>query len=99
MEIPDDIREKASAIAKQGIYNGGVEWLTDDIARALLAERERAAKIAEGEVYAHRYRTWPFWPVQKDGTRGNRSSASEIVKHCDKIAAAIRSPRTEGETQ
>jgi hypothetical protein len=52
-------------------------------------EREAAALIAEGKVYAYRFRTWPWW-VNRDGSEGNRSSDSDIVQHADKIAAAIR---------
>lgn len=51
---------------------------------------ERAARVAEGEVYHERYRTWPFWPVNETGGRGNRDRDDELVKHCDRIAAAIR---------
>lgn len=56
---------------------------------------ERAARIVEGDVYKERYRTWPAIP----GYEGNRSNDSELVRHCDALAAAIRalsSPALEG---
>lgn len=53
--------------------------------------RERAASLAGGEIYHDHYRTWPWWVDSKWGGRGNRSNDSELVKHCDEIAAAIRS--------
>lgn len=59
------------------------------VAEARLKALEEAAKIAEGEVYLYRYRTWPWWQ-NPDGTKGNRANESELVKHCDVIAAAIR---------
>lgn len=103
-EMPEDVMQLARK-AIMAEVNPDVRWQYADgrcdhfavvqaIARAIMAERERCAKIAKGEVYAHFYRTWPFWPVQKDGKRGNLSNDSEIVKHCDKIAAAILDPRT-----
>lgn len=63
-----------------------------DIDKAVTAERERSAKIAEGEPHHERYRTWPWWKPQPDGTRGNLANENETVRHCDKIAAAIRNP-------
>lgn len=58
---------------------------------------ENAAKIAEGEAYEAyegRYRTWPWWE-NKDGSQGNMSNENYLVKHCDKIAAAIRAAAKE----
>lgn len=52
---------------------------------------EEAAKMAEGEQYKGRYRTWPWWKPDQYGNRGNLDKDREIVKHCDDIAAAIRS--------
>jgi hypothetical protein len=54
------------------------------------AALEAAAKIAEGEVYHGRYRTWPWWKPQADGTRGNLDKEDPQVKHADATAAAIR---------
>lgn len=51
---------------------------------------EAAAKIAEGEVYEGRYRTWAWWEPDKFGNRGNLAQDSEQVKHADETAAAIR---------
>lgn len=59
------------------------------ISDAILAERKRCADVARGEVYKGRYRTWPFWPVQRDGTRGNRDNESDLVRHADAIAEEI----------
>ena len=51
---------------------------------------EKAAKIAEGEVYHQRYRTWDWWPVNDLGGRGNVDREDQLAQHCDKIASAIR---------
>jgi len=56
---------------------------------AVEKERERCARIVEGEVFHHRYRTWPAW-----GT-GNRAQDSELGTLTAALAAAIRA--TEGE--
>lgn len=64
--------------------------LLPDAAAIRAAAFEEAAKIAEGEVYKERYRTWPWWKHDAD-TIGNRDNESDLVKHCDDIAAAIRS--------
>lgn len=94
-DIPEDILLAAEACLHPAQWN---PVTVDIIARALLAERERCAAIATGEVYKERYRTWPFWPVQRDGTRGNRSNESDLVRHADDIATAIRShPKQPGE--
>lgn len=58
----------------------------EELERQILIERERCAKIVEGIVYHHRYRTWPWW-----GT-GNLANESEMVKFCDAAAAEIRKP-------
>lgn len=52
--------------------------------------REAAAKIAEGEVYHERYRTWSWWYEDQVGDRANLAADDLMVKHCDDIAAAIR---------
>lgn len=91
-DVPEWAWAEAAALRSAVIWQSNAS--NEIIARALLAaERrgiERAAKVAEGEVYHHRYRTWPFWPENSDGGRGNLSEESEIVLHADKIAAAIR---------
>jgi hypothetical protein len=46
-EIPEDIREKAEDMIMPIIYSGNPSVGIDRIARAILAERERCAKIAE----------------------------------------------------
>lgn len=63
--------------------------LAEAEARGREAEREACALIAEGAPYVGQYRTWPWW-TNPDGSIGNRSNESEIVRHADKIAAAIR---------
>ncbi len=55
------------------------------VEKAIFAERERCAKIVQGEVHKEHYRMWP-----QISTVGNRSDDSDIVKFCDKLAAAIR---------
>jgi len=94
--VPAWARETAEKIA-----NGAVELntvreidaLAKEIETALVAaERrgiERSAKVASGEIYKERYRTWPFWK-KADGWQGNVSDESDIAKHSDSIAAAIR---------
>jgi hypothetical protein len=49
-------------------------------------EREACAEVAEG--HKGRYRTWPWW-INHDGSEGTRND-SDIVKHADQIAYAIR---------
>lgn len=53
--------------------------------RSTATERERCARIVEGEVYKELYREWPGigW--------GNRASDSELVRFADALAARIRS--------
>lgn len=53
------------------------------------AALERAAVVADGVPYHGRYRTWPWW-ANPDGSQGNRENESDVVRHADKIAAAIR---------
>lgn len=57
------------------------------VEKAILNERERCAKIVQGEVHKERYRMWP-----RLSKSGNRSDDSDIVKFCDSLAAAIRDP-------
>lgn len=49
------------------------------------AERERCAKLVEGEVYKDHYRKWPM--ISADG---NRSNDDDVVKYCDALASLIR---------
>jgi hypothetical protein len=62
-----------------------VSTLTRQLEEARGNALEEAAKIADGEVVHHRYRTWPWWGD------GNRANESELTQHSDHIAAAIRS--------
>jgi hypothetical protein len=48
-------------------------------------QRERCAKIAEGEVVFEHYRRWPCWQPH-----GDRSKEWEGTQLADAIAAAIR---------
>lgn len=59
-------------------------WMFRKLKEHEAATIERCAQVAEGNVYKHRYRTW----AHMNG--GNRSIDSEIVRHSDAIAAAIR---------
>lgn len=77
------------------LSNMGIEF-SDAISAARAAALEEAAKVAEGEIYHTRYRTWSFWKVGHDGTRGNQANDSSHVKHCDEIAAAIRALKPKG---
>ncbi|TPN03821.1 hypothetical protein FJ973_29710 [Mesorhizobium sp. B2-1-3] len=74
--IPDDIRATARRIAKEAIYNGGVDWAADDFAEALMQERERCASIADDIAQK--------WDIGSD--------RSHEFEACCQIAAAIRSP-------
>ena len=87
-EIPGDIADTTNEIITKHNNDRGDE-LCVMIASAILAERERCAKIARGDVYHTHYRTWPFWHDFQDGTRGNRSNESDVVGHADDIADAI----------
>lgn len=85
--IPQDIWDAVLSSARPEI----VPFTAADVCRLVIAEREACAEIAVGEVYHNeRFRTWPWWKPQPDGTRGNRSNESDIVRHADDIAAAIR---------
>ncbi len=77
----EQIRAQAAEITRLGA----------ELATARREGMEEAAKIAEGEVYLERYRTWPWWKSYGTGNRsGNRAAESDVVIHCDAIAAAIR---------
>lgn len=67
--------------------------LTDTAGReAGAAEmRERAARIAAGDVYQERYRTWLFWPADRLGEPANVDKENRLATHADAVAAAIRS--------
>lgn len=51
---------------------------------ALENERERCAKIVEGQSFREHYREWPWF-----GT-GNRSNDSDLVIFCDAAVTQIR---------
>jgi hypothetical protein len=59
-----------------------------DIAEARRAALEEAARVVEGKTYNEHYRTWPWWR-EKSGVRYSPNN-DLVVKHCDKITAAIR---------
>jgi hypothetical protein len=65
------------------VYSKAALDLTKE--QAVVAERERCARLVEGDVFMTRYRQWP---KVNDGSRSNES---EIVKLCDALAALIRS--------
>ncbi len=65
MIIPDDIRTKALKLAKLAIFRGGIDWTANDIAEALMAERNAATKAARRR-YARRIRT-PDNPATQAG--------------------------------
>ncbi len=52
---------------------------------AVTGERERCAKIVEGQSYKEHYRMWP-----EVSTVGNRSMDDETTKHCMALATAVR---------
>jgi len=84
-DIPDDIRATAAAIAAKANeccyrMDGYEEDIRDQIAEALMAERERCAKIAEDK-------TGRFW---RWGPNFNTRVAQRT---CEEIAAAIRSDK------
>ncbi len=82
-EIPDDIRAKAKELGEH-LFFSAFDWtvacedVADLIARALMEERERCAKIADAEASR-------FNPAYSDYATAYSESAEEI-------AAAIRSP-------
>ena len=103
MAVPvyDDIKEAADLIDSQQdrieAQAAEIIRLRAELATARRDGMEEAAKIAEGEVYLERYRTWPWWKSYGTGNRsGNRAAESDVVVHCDAIAAAIRAAAGEG---
>lgn len=56
-----------------------------DARAAIAIVVEACAKVAKGDVYKDRYRTWPWW------NGGNRGNDDRAVMLADQIAAAIRS--------
>lgn len=67
---------------------GTDQQFLDDITLAHNARRaavEECAKIVEGNIVHGQYREWPAYSGQ-----GNRSNDCEIVRLCDRLAAAIR---------
>ena len=61
------------------------EWTDYELDVAVAAERERCARIVEGDVYFDHYRKWPLISPE-----GNRSKDSEVAKHCSALATVIR---------
>lgn len=72
-------------------YQTSIPTLTRAIQSAIDDERERCAKIVQGEVYKERYRKWP-----QISEEGNLSNDSYTVKHCNELAAVIRTEPTKG---
>ena len=64
---------------------GGAESPPPSVAEAVAAERERCAKIAEGEIVFECYRRWSCW-----NPHGDRSKEWEGTDLADSIAAAIK---------
>jgi hypothetical protein len=77
-DVMDELRQTIGEIALAAV-------IPEIQAEAL----ERAAVVAEGTVYHELYRTWPWW-TNPDGSQGNRGEESDVVRHADEIAAAIR---------
>lgn len=75
------LRERvARAITDNNCF--GVTQKAVDAAIAIVLED--AAKVAEGLPFKEHYRAWSF-------TYGDRSNDSDVTRHCDLLAAAIRS--------
>ena len=55
------------------------------IREAVEGEREACAKIAEGDLFEVRYRTWPHW-----NPGGNLSRERDVAQLAEATAAAIR---------
>lgn len=71
--IPDDIQEEARRVVERGYDEG----LVEAVERALLAERERAARIAED------------WQPEEEYLPGDHYEAG-LCDAGERIAAAIR---------
>lgn len=80
--IPDDIRAAALAVVDRGYDEG----LVEAVAKAILAERERCAKIAdrEAELAQALYDAVEKWDV---GQFSDRKIEAQLLR---KLAAAIR---------
>lgn len=92
------LQEIAAMLDHPNVYMGGpsqrnmrrAEQIYAAVAPLIAAaERERCARVADGTPYHGRYRTWPWW-ANPDGSQGNRENESDVVRHADAIAAAIR---------
>jgi hypothetical protein len=76
MEVPEDIREKATRFAGEYLaHDVSCERLYRDVVALLMAERERCAKIAEG--LDRRGREWvqdSLWDnIKRDTARAIRN--------------------------
>lgn len=65
-----------------------LDWQLEELcareAAARKEERERAAKIARGNIVSGRYITWPCW-----NPKGNRGIEEDVAKLGEAIATAI----------
>lgn len=86
-EIPEDVWKAARSIAKEAIYNGGVEWAADDIARAIMAERGRCARIAD-KIAADDREEAEARAGEKDFHTANHWNAE--ASGCEEVAREIR---------
>lgn len=85
--IPDDVRKIANSIAwdlPSRVARANREFASNVIARAILAERERCARVAERDGSSH------------DATIGQQTAewharTNVEVRVADRIASAIRS--------
>lgn len=80
-EIPDDVMAKATAVWEETRFSTSSNPMTfiNPVARAILAERERCAKIAEDD---DGHFTWS----------GADKNAAMLQTCAREIAAAIRTP-------
>lgn len=92
VEIPEDIREKASRL----FYEADNSWLPEGamlIARALLAEREAATKIERERVAKIAKETARQLRLRFVGKSGAASAIDEGLakaSQCEDLVAAIR---------
>ena len=62
-----------------------IKELASAIREAVEREREACAKIAEGDLFEVRYRSWPHW-----NPGGNLSRERDVTQLAEATAAAIR---------
>jgi hypothetical protein len=82
--ITPELTAMIVAALRGSLAQAGQEAREKEITR--LATIEECADIVEGQIVHHNCRQWPAISSQ-----GNRSSDDPIVRHCDKLASAIRS--------